>query len=780
VAPGQLGNLAILLAFAMTLLAGTAFFMTALGKKNLFLLGKKAYYLQILFVTAALGYLYYLFFSHNFAIKYVYAYSSTDLPFFYLLSAVWGGQEGTYLLWLFFSSLFGLGILYRARCYTAWGMFFHSLVHIFLIIVLFTLSPFKQLDMIAGEGAGLNPLLQDFWMVIHPPVMFCAFAMAGVPFAIVLAALVKKDYSEWLKVSLPFTIITSFALFVANVLGGFWAYKTLGWGGYWSWDPVENTSFVPWVISIALIHGLLVERRSGALRRANLNTTAMIFFMIIYGTFLTRSGVLSDFSVHSFVDLGVNGILIGFLIGFILLTSVLFSVSGSRERTGRPLDYNIFSRDFILFVGMVLFYILGIVVLIWSSLPLITRYFSSKPAAADIATYNSFAFPFAIIISLFLTFSPILSGPGFKQEKMRVKAFLTFGISLIIAGLLYLLGAVDIIMAMTIFIYIGVALLYLLGKVLNRALILSFAVGFIGVIIALVLGVRSIEYLIFIGAALAASVSHIGMIIRYVPKRLELAGAHLCHFGFGLMLVGILVSSAYSRNEQVTIPRGTQANAFDYAITYNGTAGSIQEKNNEILLTLERDGARIDARPQYFYTPRMDGIMKKPYINKGLFYDIYMSPQDIQPIPENHGLILHKGESARVGDFGIKFLKFDMSSHAASSGMSVGAELEVEYNGAIDTVTPRMVSNPDAVDGGSPMVPSPVKLFAGQNYDIRLEHVKAGMGAVALSIPGLVEMGPQDRLILDVSIKPGINLLWLGTILISLGLALVAYYRFKK
>ncbi|SYZ74157.1 putative Cytochrome c assembly protein [Candidatus Zixiibacteriota bacterium] len=781
-APGLLGNLVLLLAFAMVVIGGTAFLLTALGKKNLFNLGAKVYYLQVFFAAAALAYLFYLFFTHNFGIRYVAEYSSTDLPFHYLLSSLWGGQEGTYLLWFFLSTMFGLFILKRGRQYTSWAMFFHALVHTFLLsIMVFALSPFRALIPPALEGSGLNPLLQDYWMVIHPPIMFCSFAMAGVPFALALAAMVKRDFSNWIKTTLPFVAITSFGLILANVLGGYWAYKTLGWGGYWAWDPVENTSFIPWVTSIGLIHGMLIERRSGALRRFNLLLSTSLFLLIVYGTFLTRSGVLADFSVHSFVDLGINGILVGFLLGYVLLTLGAFFFSRTPDRIGRPLNYNIFSRDFILFTGMVLFLILGAVVLFWSSLPLITRYLTANPSAADVGTYNAFAFPFAIIISLFLTFSPLFIGPGFKMEKMRMKSLLSFGISLVVAAVLFLLKAIPLTIAITSFIYLGVMILYFLTKTVTKPLLQALMVGLVGVAVALIFGVRQLEYLIFIGAALTAAGAHINIIVQYLTSRPELVGGYLAHFGFGLMLVGILTSSAFSVNHQVVIPRNQEQQAFDYDITYNGTAGDIRQKDNEILLTLDHNGKKIEARPQFFYAERMDGMMKKPYINKSILYDLYFSPQDIQEMPGSQGLVLHKGESAKVGDFNIKFVNFDMTSHeSATGGITVGATLEVEHNGQTETITPHLVSDPNAGGDTRNMISEPAPLFSGQNYEVHLERVNASEGAVGLSIPGLVESGAPDRLILDVSRKPAINVLWFGTMLIFFGMLITIYSRFKK
>jgi hypothetical protein len=296
---------------------------------------------------------------------------------------------------------------------------------------------------------------------------------------------------------------------------------------------------------------------------------------------------------------------------------------------------------------------------------------------------------------------------------------------------------------------------------------------------AMLFGARSMEHILFIGAASAAARAQLATLIGYIPKRIDLVGAHLSHFGTGLMLIGILASSVFSTSEQLSIPRGEQKSAFDYYIRYNGTAGTINDKNNEILLTMKDGDKEIDARPKFFFAERMDGIMKKPYIYKGLFYDLYLSPQDIQEIPGGDGLVLHKGESATVGDYKIKFISFDMSSHQSSGGMSVGAKLEVEYDGATETIIPMMISNADP-GAGPNMIGEPTPLFSGQNQSVILTRIFAGEGAVALTIPGLAEAGPPDRLILDVSMKPGINLLWFGTIIIFIGMALAGYYRIKK
>jgi cytochrome c-type biogenesis protein CcmF len=771
---GQTGNLAVLLTLAMIVLSGGAFFITAIGIKNFFKLGVKAYYFQIVFATLALAYLWYLFFSHDFTIAYVYGYSSSDLSFFYLLSALWAGQEGTYLLWLFFSSLIGLIIIHRGGRYKTWGIFFYSLVNLFLIVMLLTVSPFKPLDFIAVEGAGLNPLLQDPWMVIHPPVMFIAYAIAGLPFAIVMAAMIKKDYSEWLAICFPYIQITALTLGIANVLGGFWAYKTLGWGGYWSWDPVENTSFIPWVISLSLIHSTLIEKKSGALRRSNLLLTALVFVLVVYGTFLTRSGVLADFSVHSFVDLGVNIVLISFILLFVILTLVVFLFSRGVDIVGKPLNYNVFSKDFILYTGMVMLFVFGVVVLFWSSLPLITGYLMANPAAAEISTYNAFAFPLTILLCLILTLAPFHAGKGLSMGEIKSRSLIVLALSVIFTLLLYIFTSIDFVIVVTFFIYVAAIMIFLLNSQIRKRLLISLAFGLAGVVVAFFLGVNVFNDFLLIVAASAAGGASFITLWGYFPGKISRAGGHLSHVGFTIMVIGILASSAFSTNETVVLPLGEQRSAFDYGLIYWGMTGTPADENNALDITLNDHGREIEIRPRFYYNKRQDGIMKKPYIKRSLLFDLYLSPQNITEA-SNDDLIIRKGETMTVDSVQFYFDSFEMESHSTKQSITVGVRLEVEYNGQREIIVPTLVSNFAA---GTKAQSEPVELSVKPNYKVALKRVFADQRAVSLSIIKPNETTSFEKLVVDVSIKPGINFLWSGTFIIFIGMLLSIYRRF--
>jgi cytochrome c-type biogenesis protein CcmF len=473
------------------------------------------------------------------------------------------------------------------------------------------LSPFAMLPVTPPDGAGLNPLLADPWMVIHPPVMFMGYAMAAVPFALAIAAMMKNDYSEWIKRAFPWAAMSALLLGAGNILGGFWAYKTLGWGGYWAWDPVENSSFVPWMVSLALLHGLLIERRTGALRKTNLLISALLFLLVVYGTFLTRSGVLSDFSVHSFVDLGINNYLVGFMAFFFVGTAILFATRAKGIESA-PLNYNFFGRDFSLLLALVLLMVIAAVVLFWSSLPLLTTAFSDSPRAAETTTYNEFAIPLASLVALFVALSPFFSRAGYVPESWKTKLATSGAVSVILAIVLYavLPGA-----GISFLILCAAVLTTVLMSILNeklRGYILPAVGGMVvAVIVALILGVRMPMYLVFIGTAALAAVANVHALAQRIKSGWHKTGGPVVHFGFGVMLIGILASSAFNRVEKLAIPIGGSESGFDREITYWGMENDINVPKNKLVLTLNEDE---EARPELYLSQRMGGLMRKPHI----------------------------------------------------------------------------------------------------------------------------------------------------------------------
>jgi len=781
-APNLPGDLLIFLALGFNVVAGTAYFLSARGRQSFEGLAQNAYNLFTVLAGLAVAYLFLLFFTHNYAIKYVYEYSERAQSVFYILSAFWGGQEGTYLLWLFFNALFGYIIIKRGGQYRNFAMAVFSLVNLFFLAILVKLSPFALLPIPAADGLGLNPLLRDPWMVIHPPVIFLGYAMAAVPFAISTAALIMNEYSTWLRRAFPWVVITALMLAAGNILGGFWAYKTLGWGGFWAWDPVENSSFIPWVISLALVHGLIIERRSGALRRVNLMLTSSVFLLVVYGTFLTRSGVLADFSVHSFTDLGINNLLIAFMLVSLLLSVVMLAIRW-RSIPSAALNYNYYGREFSLFAGLTVTVTFGLIVLFWTSLPLITKAFAAEPRAADVATYNQFAIPLVILMTFLLSVSPLLQYVDFKVPNWRRKLAVTLGGALAIAfGLFVFALKTNIEFAILFAVIASGMAVYLFKRDLWKQTLPALLVFALTIVVSFSLGVRDYLFALFFATALMAATSNVISLAGYLPDRWKLMGGQLTHFGFGVMAVGILASSAFTTSDKVVIPKGESRESYGLGISYNGMANDFRHPNNELLMLVAHDGDTTEARPQLYYSERMQGTMRKPYIQRTVLFDYYMAPEQIKEGEEGTGLTLVKGESQKVGDFELTFREYNMGGHGDSSQSErfrVGAQIDVVAAGSTTSIEPS-IEQRVGKDGQSTNTATPAMISAGgKSYFVELVRILADQKAVVLNIPGLTDVTSPETLVLDISKKPLINLVWGGAILVLIG-TIITFIRRRE
>ena len=368
------------------------------GRSDLLPLARSAYAAFATGILAACGVLLVLILQHRFDISYVNAYSSRDLPLHFLISSFWGGQEGSFLLWCFWGAIIGLVVWRSAGEQEAPVMVVYLASFLGIVAILCKQSPFKILPPpVPADGVGLNPLLQDPWMVIHPPVMFSGFASLSVPFAFAIAALWKKRWDGWVVSAIPWALFTFVTLGTAILMGGYWAYKTLGWGGYWGWDPVENTSLVPWLLTAGLVHGMYLQRKRKRHRKVNLILACVAYVAILYGTFLTRSGILADFSVHSFIDLGITGWLVGILLGFLAGSAVLIAWRWRSIPVVDEAEPPLLSRSVLFILGIASFCALAFVILLGTSAPLLTR-ISGNPAQVQTAFYNRTAGPGAALL----------------------------------------------------------------------------------------------------------------------------------------------------------------------------------------------------------------------------------------------------------------------------------------------------------------------------------------------------------------------------------------------
>src|SRR5690554_5312058 len=317
----ELGHFALILALVVALAQGILPLIGAMrGNVGWMTLGVSAARAQFVLLLLSYIALSYAFYVNDFSLVYVAENSNTALPWYYRLSAVWGAHEGSLLLWVLILAGWGMAVSYSTRAlpmvFSARVMAVMGLVSVgFLLFMLLTSNPFDRLFPAAAEGRDLNPLLQDFGLIVHPPMLYMGYVGFSVAFSFAIAALLGGNLdATWARWSRPWTIVAWAFLGLGIVLGSWWAYYELGWGGWWFWDPVENASFMPWLVGTALIHSLAVTEKRGVFKSWTVLLAIAAFSLSLLGTFLVRSGVLT--SVHAFATDPERGV---FILAFLLV-----------------------------------------------------------------------------------------------------------------------------------------------------------------------------------------------------------------------------------------------------------------------------------------------------------------------------------------------------------------------------------------------------------------------------------------------------------------------------
>lgn len=307
-------------------------------------------------------------------LEYIYSYSGPNDPLIYKISSFWAGQEGSLLLWTLMSALVGLALLRKRDIGASAAAAFWCFAQLFLLALVVVNDPFKPLyNYQPGvAGVGLTPKLKNFWVATHPPVLFLGYALLAVPSAFAVQALIKRDLRKWIIQALPWTVFAWLFMTAGLVLGMVWSYEALGWGGYWGWDPVENASLIPWLASTALLHGLIVQKYRGRMAWANICLALGTFMAVVYASFMTRSGVLSSVSVHSFGASDTYGYLLGFLIAFAGIFIGLVIVRSKSEKPA-PYPFSLESKDSTILGGIVVFCLLTMVVLAGTGLSIFSK-----------------------------------------------------------------------------------------------------------------------------------------------------------------------------------------------------------------------------------------------------------------------------------------------------------------------------------------------------------------------------------------------------------------------
>ncbi len=425
------GNFCLLLALC---LSGYALFAALIGasqhRHRIVRSAEHAAYAAAGSVTLAFVSLLYLLLANDFSTSHVASASSRDLPVFYKIAAVWGAHDGSMLLWVFFTSLLCAVVVYQNRSryrdmmpYVLAVLMFD--LCFFLALNLFLSNPFTQLVQVSSQGTmqtfapadgrGLNPLLQYWAMVIHPPILYLGFIGFLVPFAFAIGALATRQLGDtWIRTTRRWTLMTWLLLGAGLILGGKWAYVVLGWGGYWGWDPVENSSLMPWLVSTAFLHSIVVQERRGMLKVWNIVLVTLTYLLGVFGTFITRSGVVN--SVHAFADSRLGKFFILYM-GLVLLASIWLIVDRrSYLRSDRRLDSILSRESAFLFNNFVL--VVACFAVLWGTMfPVLSQLLRNRQITVGPPFFNNINVPVGLLL-LFLTGL----GPLFAWRKTSFKS----------------------------------------------------------------------------------------------------------------------------------------------------------------------------------------------------------------------------------------------------------------------------------------------------------------------------------------------------------------------
>jgi cytochrome c-type biogenesis protein CcmF len=647
------------------------------------------------------------------------------------------------------------------------------------------------------DGNGLNMLLQNYWMVIHPPVLFLGFASTIVPFSFAIGGLFTKKYGDWVRPALPWALFSACTLGIGIMMGAAWAYESLSFGGYWAWDPVENASLVPWLTLIAGIHTLLIYKHTGRSLQTSFFLIALTFILILYSTFLTRSGILGETSVHSFADLGMNAQLYLFLyiffwlpaivssaglnkkllalgasVVFLLLAGfvhssfalvspiaalVLFLVNMNKIVPAVKKEEAASSREFWMFIGSLVILFSAIIITAQTSLPVYNKIFGQQVAPPqDIEfSYNRIQIFIAIIIGLLTAIGQYLKYKNTGKDYFLKKITIPFALSVIAAGLILNFGNINYD---------------------------KYGIGYLGFVWAA------------IACAVFAIIANISYIWLGIKGNLKLSGPSIAHLGFGMMLLGILISSSKKEilsfntsgiavnfgegskektGENMTLLKGVKMDMGKYWVTYAGDS-SHPEKSQKYFTIHFTDKVKQEnftLKPNAFIDYKgNEGLSANPDARHYWNYDVFAYLTALADPSKNKDTAAFRNNIVQPGDtifYSNGFMILDSVSlnpinprvEFGQKDTAILAKLSVNaFDGN------HMIARPYFYLRGNQLDFVPDTLHA-QGLTLRLQKIVDRKFEIGVKESKTV----QDFLTLKVYKFPFINLLWLGTIFMGIG-----------
>jgi cytochrome c-type biogenesis protein CcmF len=440
----EIGYITLVLAFVACLYSIAAYLFGSRGNRpSIVSSAKKSVLAAATLFTVSAVTLIIALTTHQFQIEYVASYTSTDMTLPYLISALWAGNAGSLLLWGWIISLSAVFVVLRKR-EQGRELVSYALIVImavqafFLILLIFTQNPFHKLDFVPVEGPGLNPLLENPGMIFHPPALLAGYAVFVVPFAFAIAALISRRVNnDWLVAVKRWALLGWLLLGVGNLIGAWWAYAELGWGGYWGWDPVENAGLIPWLLATAFIHSIIIQKRKGVLKLWSMILIILTFLLTIFGTFITRSDILS--SVHTFGETAVGPFFLTFLI-IVTIGSLALLIYRRKDLSDDGGTGSLFSREGAFLLNNILLFGAAFVIFWGTIFPTISEAVSGTKINVASSYFNQVAIPFLLAVVLLSGICILITWRQIPIKKLRLNILWSLMAALIVVIVLIVFG----------------------------------------------------------------------------------------------------------------------------------------------------------------------------------------------------------------------------------------------------------------------------------------------------------------------------------------------------
>ncbi len=841
---GQLGHGFVILSFVAAILACVSFVLAA--KNSAYIrLARWSFNMHGFSVIGIALTLFVMLFNHFFEYQYVWQHSNTEMSMKYILSCFWEGQEGSFLLWTFWNVVLGWLLRYQLKNseWEAPVMAVIALVQVFLASMIlglyfndyklgtnpflllrehpdFAQAPFVKMPNYLAKlnGRGLNPLLMNYWMTIHPPTLFLGFASTIVPFAFAIAALWNRRYHEWQRVALPWTFFGILVLGVGILMGGAWAYEALSFGGFWAWDPVENSSLVPWLVLVAAGHTMIINRHRGG----SLFTTHFLsigaFLLVLYSTFLTRSGILGNSSVHAFTDLGMTGQLVIYVLTFIFISVFLLShelllkvsyviISLLMLASAIFIGYakitllvwlffsavltvasyqlffpkekeeeNLFSREFWMFVGALLLMLSSLIITYFTSVPVINKLFGTETAPPKVPTYNTWTIPFAILVMLLVATAQFLKYKQNHTKKFLKRSSYSFALAVVFG------------------------------------LVCTIPLYFIGDYAHSHSGWELVTYSLLFITSLYAVLANADYWLNVLGGKVSKSGAAIAHIGFALIMLGALVSTSkkatiskntaaqplkslgenFDDNKSILLTKGDTVAMGPYLVSYQG------KKREGINVYFKVDYYKVnkDNKPEYDFSlephiqdnPRM-GKAAEPdtrhYLNRDIYThvtyadlnteardahaDSYSSPQNF---------VRHRGDTIYAGS--VMVIVDSLRTNLTEKEYSRNDSL-LEVTAVLRCVDSRLkvyYARPRFIIKKTTMIPDEAVV---EELGLKFVFWKINPedGSIELEVSERAS-NAKDFIVMEAYVFPYINVLWLGCLVMAFGTFIAIRERMRK